>query len=189
MTQSTDLPITPLEFDELTPESQDLLRPRYERLGYLGDVFAILGNNDGALRSFVGFADSSAAPVDQNVREIVALAVAAATNAEPELFQHEHRALRLSFTREEIAAVESLDPHHPDLPAGAAAVQVVSAAAARGEWEQARESLARLSAEAGADQAAGVLLQIGYYIMATSIGHVLGLAAPVKSIFTDSPDE
>ncbi|AHH19917.1 hypothetical protein NONO_c51330 [Nocardia nova SH22a] len=189
MTHSHDLPITPLGFDELTSESRELLRGRYERLGYLGDVFGVLGNNDGALRSFVAFADSSAKAADSNIREVVALAVAAATGAEPELFQHEHRALRLGFTREAIAAVESLDPNHPDLPADAAVVQAASTAAARGEWKQARESLAQLVSEAGADHAVGVLLQIGYYLMATSMGHILGLGAPVSSIFTDFRDE
>ena len=180
---TTAKPISPLAFEDLSLASQDLLRPRYERLGYLGEIFGVLGNDDAVLRAFVGFADASASPVDQDVREVVALAIAAATDAEPELFQHERRALRLGFTSDEIAAIETLDPDHSDLRAGTRDVRAASAAAARGDWAGARAALAKLSTAAGPSVAAGVLLQIGYYLMATSMGHILALTPPVTSIF------
>lgn len=185
MTDDTALTIPPLAFGDLSEEAQDVLRPRYERLGYLGDVFGALGHNDSALRAFVAFADASATPVDQNLREVVALAAAAASNAEPELFQHERRALGLGFTRAEIAAIETLDPDHPDLPTGGANVVAATVSVVRQDWAAARAAMSALVAKSGPEHASGVLLQIGYYVMATSIGHALGLTPPVNSIFAE----
>jgi hypothetical protein len=41
-----------LEFDELEPQLAELLRPRVERLGYLGEFFKCMAHQPNALRYF-----------------------------------------------------------------------------------------------------------------------------------------
>src|SRR5258708_29920081 len=46
-----------LTFEELEPGLAEALRPRYQRLGYLGEFFRCMGHQPAALRAFVEFTD------------------------------------------------------------------------------------------------------------------------------------
>lgn len=180
---SKGLPLQRLGFGDLSDEAAALLRSRFDRLGYLGDVFAVLSNNDTAVRSFVTFADGSGSAVTAIDREIAALSISAASGAKSEQFPHEHRALAIGMAPKTVAAIVSLDPTHPELEPAAAQIIRLSVAAIGKDWGEATDVLATIARDRGDDVAAGLLLQIGYYMMATTVGHVLQLESPVPSIF------
>ncbi|GAC1382657.1 MULTISPECIES: carboxymuconolactone decarboxylase family protein [Actinomycetes] len=176
-------PLRRLTFEELPAAAREAVRPRYERLGYLGEVFSLVGNSESSLLALLAFADGAGQPATPVQREVVALAVSQVNRALSELYQHEQRALKVGMSIEDVAAVESLDPAHPDLDADAAVVLRLAVATARGDWTAARDALAAAGERFGDEVAAALLMQTGYYVMANAVGHVLDLTPPVPSIF------
>ena len=99
-----------LEWGELTPGLQDLLGPRVERLGYLGEFFRVTAVQPDALAAFVEFTEALKRALPEELTEVIALSLAARTGNAYERHQHERLCLALGLERGWIADVLSLSP-------------------------------------------------------------------------------
>ncbi|HET6185380.1 MAG TPA: carboxymuconolactone decarboxylase family protein [Trebonia sp.] len=94
-----------IPFEEMTPQLQELLTPRRERLGYVGEFFQVGAHQPQALEWFVRFTEELKEQLDWRLAEVIALTVAAQTGNDYERIQHERLALRLGFDGAQIRAV------------------------------------------------------------------------------------
>jgi hypothetical protein len=94
-----------IPFEDLPPDLQELLRPRLERRGYLGEFFEVGAHQPEALHSFVSFTEQLKDALGWRLVEVIALTVASQTRNDYERIQHERLALRLGFTETEVRAV------------------------------------------------------------------------------------
>ena len=84
-------------FDELDPALREVLRPRVERLGYLGEFFQCAAHQPEALISLNSLTEQLRGALPDDAAEIVALTVAAVTGNDYERHQHERLSLKLGF--------------------------------------------------------------------------------------------
>ncbi len=99
-----------LEFDQLDAPLADALRPRVERLEYLGEFFKVMGHNPEVLRPFMAMTEALKAALPDKLTEVGALTVAGALSNDYERHQHERLCEKLRFARSWIAAVNALEP-------------------------------------------------------------------------------
>src|ERR1700676_3826449 len=83
--------------EKLHPELEAFLRPRIERLGYLGEFFQCTAHQPEALLSFLEFTDHLKHALPNNLTEVVSLSVAQLMNNSYERVQHERLSLILGF--------------------------------------------------------------------------------------------
>lgn len=179
------MPLPRLTFDELPTAAREAVRPRFERLGYLGEVFSLVGHNETSLLALLAFADNVGASASPEQKEIVALTVSTLNGARAELNQHEQRSLRIGMSSARVAAVETLELQHPELDDGDAAIMRLAIATTRSDWSDARAALYAVVESFGAEVAVALLMQTGYYLMANAVGHVLDVQPQVPSIFEE----
>src|SRR3954454_22741012 len=106
MTVGATVPRVSLE--DMPPELADALRPRVERLGYLGEFFQVAGNQPDALAGFNAFTEACKAALPPRITETIALTVATATGNDYERHQHERLSLKLGFGEDWVRAVVGL---------------------------------------------------------------------------------
>lgn len=94
-----------IPFDELPEPLQETLRPRVERLGYLGEFFQVAAHQPDALARFVDFTEALKQALDWRLVEAIALTVAAETRNDYERVQHERLALKLGMDEAEVRAL------------------------------------------------------------------------------------
>lgn len=94
-----------IPFEEMSPELQELLRPRLERLGYIGQFFQVGAHQPHALSAFVGFTEQLKRELEWRLVEVIALTVASQTGNDYERVQHERLAMRLGLDATEVQAV------------------------------------------------------------------------------------
>jgi alkylhydroperoxidase family enzyme len=99
-----------LEYAALDPDLRAALRPRVDRLGYLGSFFAVMGHQPAALMAFDRFTEELKRALGPRLAELVALTVATRLGNDYERTQHERLALSTGCSPEWIAAVERLAP-------------------------------------------------------------------------------
>src|SRR5215470_7455189 len=99
-----------LGLDAMPPALADALRPRVQRLGYLGEFFQCAANAPDALLAFHQFTEALKAALPERVTEVVALTVATRLGNAYERHQHERLCRRLGLSDEWIRAVEALRP-------------------------------------------------------------------------------
>ena len=104
-----------LEMDEFEPRLRESLRPRVERLGYLGEFFKCTAHTPDVLRYFMEMTEALKKAVPDRVTEAVSLTIAVKTNNDYERNQHERLCVKLGFGHDWVRAVEMLDPEHQDL--------------------------------------------------------------------------
>src|SRR5919202_1388955 len=97
-----------LSYAELDPALAEALRPKVERLGYLGEFFQCAAHQPQALLSFHRLTDDLKEALPDNLTELVALTVATLMNNAYERVQHERLALKLGFTEAWVREVVSL---------------------------------------------------------------------------------
>lgn len=173
-----------LEFDELDRDLADALRPRVERLKYLGEFFKVMGHNPEVLRPFMEMTEALKAALPENLTEVGALTVAGALGNDYERHQHERLCAKLGFARPWIAAVNALEP-------GAASpmseterlAQSLALALVRSDWPAARTRFDRLVDRVGHARACAFLMLVGRYATHAMVIKVFDLAPPVASIF------
>jgi AhpD family alkylhydroperoxidase len=96
-----------VQYEEMPAQLQAQLRPRLERLGYVGEFFQVGANQPEALSAFVEFTEQLKEALPWRLVEVIALTVASETGNAYELTQHEQLALRLGMTKDEIIAIKS----------------------------------------------------------------------------------
>src|SRR6266568_6247955 len=102
--------IPKLSQEEMAPELAAMLRPRVERLGYLGEFFRYTAHQPQALISFLDFTEDLKKALPNNLTEVVALTVASFMSNAYERVQHERLSLKLGFGKDWVRDVLSLLP-------------------------------------------------------------------------------
>lgn len=176
-----------LEMAELETRLAETLRPRVERLGYLGEFFKCTAHAPDVLRHFMEMTEALKQAVPDRITETVALTVAVKTGNDYERNQHERLCIKLGFGPDWVRAVECLDPDaQSELSAAERAAQAYTLAAiARfgrdcgAEFEQVLDQLA-------VSEAVGVLMLVGRYITHAVAVNTLNLVPPKPSIFDEA---
>src|SRR5712664_5017380 len=99
-----------LSMTELDPDLAELLRPRVERLNYLGEFFQCTGHQPRALISFYTLTEDLKRALPDNLTELVALTIATKMNNAYERVQHERLSVKLGLSETWIREVTSLLP-------------------------------------------------------------------------------
>src|SRR5712692_7384455 len=94
-----------LSFSELDPQLAEMLRPKLERLNYLGEFFQCTGHQPRALMSFYMLTEDLKEALPDNLTELVALTIAAKMKNAYERVQHERLALKLGFSEQWVREV------------------------------------------------------------------------------------
>ena len=180
--------ISPLDFDELDPALQEALRPRYERLGYLGDFFRVMGRQPRALAAFDAFTEECKSALGPRLAEAVALTVATRVGNDYERTQHERLAVRSGLGRQWVSEVEALRPDDDGraLDDDVRAVQRFALAAVGGG--DAPRTLAALVAATDETTATAVVLLTARFAAHALISSACALRPMVPSIFEDGFD-
>jgi alkylhydroperoxidase family enzyme len=175
-----------IPFGDLPAPVAEVLRPRVERLGYLGEFFQATAHQPDLLLAFHSFTESGKASLGARLTEVVALTVATRVGNEYELHQHEQLSIRLDFGREWIAAVERLDPDASgELADDERAVQRLALALVEDGGRGSRQALDTVAKAYGPELAVAVLFVVGRYLVHGVIVNALELAPPVPSVFGD----
>src|SRR5712692_1106723 len=98
-----------LSYSELDPQLAEMLRPKVERLNYLGEFFQCTGHQPRALISFHKLTEDLKEALPDNLTELVALTIAAKMKNAYERVQHERLALKLGFSEAWVREVVSLE--------------------------------------------------------------------------------
>src|SRR5260370_39220920 len=97
-----------LSLAEMDPNLAEQLRPKVERLHYLGEFFQCTGHQPRALISFYKLTEDLKEALPDNLTELVALTVATLMDNPYERVQHECLALKLGLSEAWIRGVLSL---------------------------------------------------------------------------------
>lgn len=182
--------LTPRSFDELDAGLADVLRPRVERLGYLGGFFAAMARQPDAVAHFERFTLSLRGALPAELAEVVALTAATRLGNDYERHQHEHLALRSGLDAPWVAEVERCDPDRAVLlgPAARACQRYVLAAVDR-LGADCGPLVDAVTAETDAATATGVVLLTARFVAHAVVSRTCELAPPVPSIFADPTDD
>lgn len=172
-----------LALEALPEPLADALRPRVDRLGYLGEFFQCAANVPEALLAFHHFTDALKRALGQRLTELIALTVAVRLGNAYERHQHEQLCRRLGFTDDWVRAVELLGTI--DLAPEDEAVQRLVLALLDRHGHGADVELEAVIDCHGAAVAMAVLLTVGRYATHSLVVNALALAPPVPSIFAD----
>lgn len=171
--------VRPLTFDELEPGLREALRPKYERLGYLGAFFAHTGHQPAALRHFCEFTEELKGQLDWRLAEVVALSCAYAAASSYERTQHEQLAAKLGASPAWIASVYGSGAELSDTER---AVRDLCLACLADRGLGAQAEFGRVTGLLGEERAVAVLLLIGRCVAHATVGNTLGLTAPVAPV-------
>lgn len=188
--------LRPVEFVDLDAALQAAVRPRYERLGYLGDFFRYMAHQPAALLHFDRFTEECKVALGPSAAEVVALTAATRLGNDYERHQHERLALAVGRPAQWVAAVERLTPDNPESeldPVERAIQRFVLAsidslvppllnATATTASADALDQVVELVGDA---RAAAVALLAARFVGHALVSRACMLAPPVPSIFAD----
>jgi hypothetical protein len=167
---------------ELPPDVAAMLRPRIERLGYLGEFFKCAAHQPAALMSFMAFTEDLKHALPDRLTELVALTVSTELENTYERHQHERLCLKLGFGDAWVRAIEERDPARAKfLSAAERATQTLTLAVLRRHGKGAATELDALTTAVGHAQAIAVLMLIGRYVTHALMVNALDLKPPVPS--------
>jgi hypothetical protein len=176
--------------DALPPILAEKLRPRIERLGYLGEFFRCAAHQPEALTSFMAFTEDLKRALPERIAEVVALTVSTELANAYERHQHEQLCLKLGFGEQWVRRVESLDggarttPPAPDaLSDDERCVQALTVAVLRRGGHRTAPELEQVVLALGHQSAIAVLMLIGRYVTHALMVNALELEPPVPSPF------
>jgi hypothetical protein len=181
---STDIPR--LEYEELTPELQDVFRARVERLGYLGEFFKVMSHAPETMGGFNTITESLKKVLPDNYTEIVSLSLSSRLGNLYEQYQNERLSQKLGLSDEWIA--EALKPNDgPDsvFSAEERAVQAFAIAVMERNGQNVEAERDAIINAIGPELTVGVMWLIGRTVTHALISNTLQLEAPVTSIFGD----
>ena len=170
--------IAPLDLPDLPDNLQDRLRPRVERLGYLGDFFRYCGHQPEALLYFYEFTESLKNALPSDVTETVALTIASRTHNRYEQVQHERLSRKLGFDEDWIATLVAPEADTAKLSEVQRSARELALAMLAGSWDEAASWLSRLTDQVGQEQAVGVLMVGARYLAHSAISNTLHLGLP-----------
>lgn len=175
-------PIPILSEAEMTPELAAVLRPRVERLGYLGEFFRYMAHQPQALISFIGFTEDLKRALPENLTEVVALTVAGLMDNAYERVQHERLSLKLGLGESWISEVLSLKADgNGRLSKQETLVQRLVVAVVTRKGHDTERELEEVVRAIGPAMTIATLMLIGRYVTHALIVNTLNLAPPVPS--------
>ena len=173
-----------LEFADLPPELAELLRPRVERLGYLGEFFRCAAHQPAALTSFYRFTEDLKHALPDRLTEVVALTASSVMENPYERHQHERLSLKLGFgepwIRDVLARRLSDEPER--------LVQELTLAVIERRGRGVGRELDEVVRVLGPAGAIAVLVLIGRYVTHALFVNALELAPPVESSLVLKPE-
>lgn len=172
-----------IEFAQLTPGLADALRPRVERLGYLGEFFKCAAHQPHVLQSFMQFTDDLKAALPDNLTEVVALTVASVMRNAYERHQHERLSRKLGFAERWIRGLIELQADA--LQDDERLVQRLVIAVIRHAGHDVTAEVEAVACALGPAATMAVLFLIGRYVTHSMIVNALDLAPPVPSVFDE----
>jgi alkylhydroperoxidase family enzyme len=167
---------------ELDPDLAELLRPKVERLNYLGEFFQCTGHQPAALISFYTLTEDLKKALPDNLTELVALTISTKMNNAYELVQHERLSLKLGLSEAWIREVTSLlSERGGNLSESEVIVQKLALAVIERAGHDTEAELEELVKAIGHEQSIAALMLIGRYVMHAMIANSLALKPPVSS--------
>jgi alkylhydroperoxidase family enzyme len=177
-----------LSQEKLHPELEAFLRPRIERLGYLGEFFQCTAHQPEALLSFLEFTDHLKHALPNNLTEVVSLSVAQLADNRYERVQHERLSLKLGFGENWVREVLSLSANGTGiLSEQEVLVQRLVVAVVDRKGHDTTPELEAVVRSIGPAKTIAVLMLIGRYISHAMIVNTLNLPAPVPSPLETKP--
>lgn len=174
--------LTPLSEAELHPDLLAMLRPRIQRLGYLGEFFRYSAYQPKALMSFMQFTEDLKEALPDKLTETVALSVARIMDNAYERVQHERLSLKKGFGEKWIREVLSLRAEsNGDISKEEALVQRLVLAVIGQKGKNCTSQLTAVINAIGPEAAIAILMLIGRYVTHALIVNTLNLAQPVPS--------
>lgn len=176
-----------LSAEEMPRELADRLRPRVERLGYLGEFFRCAALQPRALLSFIALTDDLKEALPDRLTEVVALTVSGAMRNQYERVQHERLCLKLGFGEAWVREVEArADGRRSSegggtMEEGERVVQRLTLALIERRGQSVGAELAAVVGALGAPAAMAVLMLVGRYVTHALVVNALELAPPVPS--------
>jgi len=168
--------------EKLHPDLQAYLRPRIERLGYLGEFFQCAGHQPEALLSFLEYTDHLKHALPNNLTEIVSLTVAQLMNNGYERVQHERLSLTLGLGESWLREVLSLRGDGTGrMSEKEVLVQRLVLAAINRRGHDITAELEPVVRSTGPAMSIAVLMLVGRYLSHAIIANALNLAPPVPS--------
>ena len=168
--------------ENLHPDLQTYLRPRVERLGYLGEFFQCAGHQPEALLSFLQYTDHLKHALPNNLTEIVSLTVAQLMNNAYERVQHERLSLKLGFGEKWLREVLTLKSDGKGrMSDQEVLVQRLAMAAINRKGHHITTELEPVVRSIGPAMSIAVLMLVGRYLSHAIIANALNLAPPVPS--------
>lgn len=178
-----------LAFDELSAPLQAALGAKVERLGYLGEFFAVAGHEPAALAAFVELTESLGEALPARWHHLIALTIATELGNDYERCQHEQRCVVLGLPIAWVQAAEGRDgPASACLDADERVLQQLAWAAVARDHATARARLQELLAGHPPRVAMAAMLMIGRYVAHASVTLTVGITSPVPSIFEGDGD-
>lgn len=175
-----------LEFDELPDDLRQLLKPRVDRLNYLGEFFKVAGSQPEALIGFITFTEKAKAALPKKIVETIALTAAGRLENAYERNQHERLSIRLGFGHDWVRDVEKLDPKNADsLSREEKAVQTYTLAVIDSYGKEAGPLLEPVIDDLGPDGAVAVMMVVGRYLAHSVFANTLDFDPAVPSIWED----
>lgn len=176
-----------LEFEDLSPELQDVFRARVDRLGYLGEFFRVMSHAPETMGGFYQITESLKKVLPDNLIEIVSLSLSSRLGNRYEQYQNERLSRRLGFSDEWIReAMAPRDGADSVFTPEEKAVQAFSIAVLERQGRGVAAERETLVAAIGPEQAVGVLWLIGRTVTHALISNTLELEPPVESIFVET---
>lgn len=174
--------ITPISAAELPADLAAALRPRVERLGYLGEFFRYAAHQPQALMSFMQFTEDLKRALPDNLTEVVALSVAVLLDNAYERVQHERLSLQRGLGENWVREVLSLRSATDGILSEAeTSLQKLVIAVVTRKGKNAAAELDQVVRAIGPAMTMAVLMLIGRYVTHALIVNTLNLAAPVSS--------
>ena len=171
-----------LSFSELDPQLAETLRPKIERLNYLGEFFQCTGHQPRALMSFYSLTEDLKDALPDNLTELVALTIAAKMKNAYERVQHERLALKLGFSEAWVREVISLEAKNTGkLSPEELLVQKFVIVVLERDGHDTTAKFESVIEAIGYKDAVAVLMLIGRYVMHALIANCLELEPPVTS--------
>jgi hypothetical protein len=176
-----------LEMEQLEPLLKETLRPRVERLGYLGEFFKCTGHSPDVLRHFMEMTESLKKAIPDKITETVALTIAVKAGNDYERNQHERLCIKLGFGHDWVRSVEKLDPENQQLLSESERiVQTYALAAVERMGNHCEVEFEKVLDVLQVSEAVSVLLLIGRYMTHAVAVNTLGLVPPKPSIFEET---
>ncbi len=173
-----------LEMKQFPPELAAALKPKVDRLRYLGEFFKCMGNQPKALLSFHTLTEDLKHALPDNFTEVVALTVAGMMQNRYERHQHERLCIKLGFDKNWVREINALAPARGALlRADERAVQAFAMAVVSRNGREVEKEFDAVAQAVGAEYAVAVIMLIGRYVMHALIANALALTPPVPSIF------